>query len=112
MVTLNAQERLSKAWMWARRSRIGAGLVLLVNFALPFLIYTIAKSSLGNVRALLIAASPPVAWTIIEFARTRRIDALSILALAGISHRMVSTRQQLSCVLAFLHALSLCRPSL
>jgi len=48
----------------------------LVNFALPFLIYTIAKSSLGNVHALLIASSPPIAWTIIGFARTRRIDAL------------------------------------
>ena len=55
----------------------GAGLVPpLVNFALPFLIYTIAKSSLGNARALLIASSPPIAWTIIGFARTRRIDAL------------------------------------
>jgi hypothetical protein len=57
---------------------------LAVNFALPFFIYTIAKSSLGNVHALLIASSPPIAWTIIQFARTRRIDALSILALAGI----------------------------
>jgi hypothetical protein len=82
MVTLNAQDRLSKAWIWARRSGIGAD--LLVNFALPFLIYTIAKSSLGNVHALLTASSPPIAWTIIQFARTRRIDALSILALAGI----------------------------
>jgi hypothetical protein len=48
----------------------------LVKFALPFLIYTIAKSSLGEVHALLIASSPPIAWTIIGFARTRRIDAL------------------------------------
>jgi hypothetical protein len=45
-------------------------------FALPFLIYTIAMSSLGKVHALLIASSPPIAWTIIGFARTRRIDAL------------------------------------
>src|SRR5260370_2601045 len=82
MVTLNAQEHLSKAWIWARRSGIGAD--LLVNFALPFFIYTIAKSSLGNVHALLIASSPPIAWTLIQFARTRQIDALSILALAGI----------------------------
>ena len=51
---------------------------------LPFLIYTIAKSSLGDVHALLIASVPPLARGIIVFALTRRIDALSILALFGI----------------------------
>ena len=48
----------------------------LVKFAPPFLIYTIAKSSLGKVHARLIASSPPIAWAISGFARTRRIDAL------------------------------------
>jgi hypothetical protein len=46
------------------------------------LICTIAKSSLGNVHALLTASSPPIAWTIIGFARARRIDAL--LAVVGV----------------------------
>jgi hypothetical protein len=82
MVTLKTQERLSKVRGWTRISTIG--LELLVSFALPFLIYTIAKSSLGNVNALLVASVPPIARGIIVFARTRRIDALSILALVGI----------------------------
>jgi hypothetical protein len=89
MVTLKARERLSKAWIWVRRS--GIGLMLLVTFALPFLIYTIAKSSVGNVHALLIASLPSIALIIIGlagiligFARTRRIDALSILALVDV----------------------------
>jgi hypothetical protein len=38
------------------KSGVGAGLGLLVNFALPFLIYTITKSPLGNVRALKIGS--------------------------------------------------------
>ena len=89
MVTLKTQERLNKVWIWARWS--GIGLVLLVTWALPFLIYTIAKSSVGNFRALLIASVPPIALIIIGlagiligFARTRRIDSISILALVGI----------------------------
>jgi hypothetical protein len=89
MVTLKARERLSKAWIWARSS--GIGLALLVTFALPFLIYTIAKPSVGNVHALLIASLPTIAMIIIAFAgiligfaRTRRIDALSILALVDL----------------------------
>jgi hypothetical protein len=82
MVTSNMQQRLSKVRVWARSS--GIGLDLLVNFALPFLIYTIVKSSLGDLHALLLASLPPIARAIIGCARTRRIDALSILALFGI----------------------------
>ncbi|MBV8970388.1 MAG: hypothetical protein JO331_15200 [Verrucomicrobia bacterium] len=90
MVTLKPQEHLSKAWMLARRS--GIGLVLLVGgYALPFLIYTIARSSVGSVHALLIASLPSTALIIIGFAgiligwaRTRRIDAVTVIALAGV----------------------------
>jgi intracellular septation protein A len=89
MITLKARERLSKAWIWARRS--GIGLMLVLTFALPFLIYTIAKPSVGNVHALVIASLPTIALIIIGFAgiligfaRTRRIDALSIIALVDL----------------------------
>jgi hypothetical protein len=91
MVTLNTQELLSKARIWVRRNGLGAGLGLLVACALPFLIYTIARPSIGNVHALLIASLPPTALIIIGlagiligFARTRQIDALSILAFIGV----------------------------
>ena len=89
MVTLKARERLSEAWIWVRTS--GIALVLLVTFALPFLIYTIAKPSVGNVHALLIASLPSIALIIIGFAGIltgfagiRRIDVLSILALVDV----------------------------
>jgi len=56
----------------------------LVNFILPFVIYSYAEASLGDVRALLLSSAPPIAWSLIEFARHRRVDALSVLVVAGI----------------------------
>lgn len=57
----------------------------LVNFVLPYLIYSYAEASLGEVRALLASSAPPIAWSLVEFARNRRVDALSMLVLAGIA---------------------------
>jgi len=56
----------------------------LVNFILPFVIYSYAEAPLGDVRALLLSSAPPIAWSLVEFARHRRIDALSVLVVAGI----------------------------
>src|ERR1700742_2604809 len=57
---------------------------LLVNIALPYVIYIRAETSIGQVHALLAASVPPILWSAIEFARKRRIDAVSLLVLAGI----------------------------
>jgi hypothetical protein len=56
-----------------------------VNFLLPFLIYSGARASLGEVGALLASSAPPIAWSIVGFARDRRIDALSMIVLVGIA---------------------------
>jgi hypothetical protein len=56
-----------------------------VNFILPFLIYSYAEAPFGEVRALLASSAPPIAWSLVEFARHRRIDALSVLVVAGIA---------------------------
>src|ERR1700761_3005385 len=56
----------------------------LVNIALPYVIYVKGEAGLGQVRALLAASVPPILWSGIEFARKRRIDAVSLLVLAGI----------------------------
>ena len=80
----DAHAHLRRAWIWGRGNGASLGLNLLVNYGLPFLIYKIGKPSLGDVHALILASSPPIAWGLIEFARSRRIDALSMLALAGI----------------------------
>jgi hypothetical protein len=57
----------------------------LVNFILPFAIYAYAEAPLGPVRALLASSAPPIAWSLVEFARNRRLDALSILVVSGIA---------------------------
>jgi hypothetical protein len=57
----------------------------LVNFILPFVIYNYAEAPLGEVRALLVSSTPPIAWSLVEFARHRRVDALSLLVLSGIA---------------------------
>ena len=57
----------------------------LVNFILPFVIYTYAEAPLGEVRALLASSAPPILWSLVEFARHRRLDALSVLVLSGIA---------------------------
>jgi hypothetical protein len=57
----------------------------LVNFILPFVIYSYAEAPLGEVRALLASSVPPIAWSLAEFARNRRVDAVSMLVLAGIA---------------------------
>jgi hypothetical protein len=57
----------------------------LVNFILPFVIYSYAESRLGDVRALLASSVPPILWSLAEFARHRRLDALSVLVVSGIA---------------------------
>jgi len=58
---------------------------VLVNFLLPFVIYDVGKDRLGDVGALMASSLPPIAWSVIEFIRLRKIDAVSMLVLAGIA---------------------------
>ena len=55
-----------------------------INFFLPFLIYSAAAPRVGDVQALLASSVPPIFWSLVEFIRHRRLDALSLLVLAGI----------------------------
>ena len=85
MMTMTATaDRFADALTWARTNGPEAGLEICVNFALPFLVYSAAHARLGDAGALLVSSAPPLAWSIFEFARHRRIDALSLLVLAGI----------------------------
>ena len=72
------------ALAWVRANGVKAAAEVAVNFVLPFLIYSSFKASLGDVRALMAASAPPTLWSVWEFIRLRRIDALSVLVLAGI----------------------------
>ncbi|HEY5107883.1 MAG TPA: VC0807 family protein [Caulobacteraceae bacterium] len=76
---------LAKAGPYLRANGGRIGLEALVNFIGPFVIYNIAKRDLGDVGALIASSAPPIAWSLIEFARHRRVDAVSMLVLAGIA---------------------------
>jgi hypothetical protein len=57
---------------------------IIVNVALPFACYSALQPRFGDVRALLASSAPPIFWSLAEFLRKRRADALSLFVLAGI----------------------------
>nr|WP_246327153.1 VC0807 family protein [Burkholderia guangdongensis] len=61
-----------------------------VNLLLPWLAYRLARPHYGDAGALYASAIPPLAWSIVEFARRRRADALSLLVLLGIALSIVA----------------------
>ena len=81
---------IAKAVPFIRERGAGAAVEALVNFILPLLIFDYAKPHLGEVNALIASSGPPIAWSLIEFARKRRVDALSILVLTGIALSLVA----------------------
>lgn len=57
----------------------------LVNVVLPFAVYSYVKPKAGDVNGLLASMVPPLVWSVVEFVRRRRIDAVSIFIVAGIA---------------------------
>src|ERR1700676_2260105 len=79
------RDNIRRVGQFVRERGAGIGVEILVNFALPFLIYDLTRRGLGDVNALIAASGPPIAWSLIEFARKRRVDALSMLVITGIA---------------------------
>ena len=61
------------------------GIELLVNLVFPYALYIKTEAHIGQAHALMAASLPPIAWSVIEFIRRRRLDAMSLLVIAGIS---------------------------
>lgn len=76
---------IARITVYLRKDGLRILVEALVNFILPFVIYTYAEAPLGEVRALLASSAPPILWSLIEFARYRRVDALSVLVVSGIA---------------------------
>ena len=76
---------LRRAAGYLRPSGLTLGAEIVVNFVLPCVIYDRASPALGDVGALIVSSAPPLVWSLVEFARRRRVDAVSLLALAGIA---------------------------
>lgn len=64
--------------------RSGFGLEVLVNIFLPWVIYVFAQPEMGRIHALMVSMLPPIAWSALQLALKRRIDALSVLVVTGI----------------------------
>ncbi|MFK4872335.1 VC0807 family protein [Novosphingobium sp. ZW T3_23] len=69
---------------WIRRRGPSFALDCAVNIAAPLAIYHQTQGHWGELNALLASSIPPLLWGIGSFLRTRRIDALSVLAVVGI----------------------------
>lgn len=76
--------RVAAAWDVVRARGAGFALEVLVNAVLPFVIYSASDKQLGDVGALIASSVPPVAWSIVQFIRSRTVDALSLLVVTGI----------------------------
>ncbi|MGF6444009.1 VC0807 family protein [Paraburkholderia youngii] len=64
--------------------RPGFVLEVAVNFLLPWLAYRLALPRVGETGALIASAVPPLIWSAAELARFKRVDALSVMVVAGI----------------------------
>ncbi|MDR5836867.1 VC0807 family protein [Caballeronia sp. LZ034LL] len=72
-----------------KKIKPGLLLELVANLLLPWLAYRLALPHWGDVGALYASAAPPLVWSLAEFARSRRVDALSALVLFGIALSIV-----------------------
>lgn len=69
---------------WARHRGPAFALDCAVNIAAPLAIYHQTQGRWGELNALLASSVPPLLWGIGSFLRSRRVDALSVLAVVGI----------------------------
>ena len=76
---------IARITVYLQKSGVHLLIEALVNFILPFVIFNYAEAPLGEVPALLASSAPPIVWSLVEFARHRRVDALSLLVMSGIA---------------------------
>ncbi len=67
------------------RRRIVQAVGFLFNFLLPWILYRVSVSHVGETNALILSAAAPAAWSLIELVRSRRVNLWSMLVLSGIA---------------------------
>lgn len=68
-----------------RAPLVRTGLEVLFNVLLPFAVFSLAQGRFGNVQALMAASAAPLIWSVVVFARERKLDAIALVALAGVA---------------------------
>lgn len=106
------------------RRLVASSLDIAINILAPIALYMLLRDRHGEVGALLVSSTPPLAWAALSLARTGSVDGLSILSLAaaalslllltgGGSGRMLLLREHLVTLLvglAFLGSAAIGRP--
>ena len=87
VMRLGGEAVIARGWLTKRR--VWFALEMVVNIALPWLVYTLAKPRLGEAHAIMASAIPPMLWSLVEFVRRRTVDAISVIVLAGIGLSLV-----------------------
>lgn len=83
-VTLNHTAVSPQTTRILMKLRFASMLELAINLLLPWLAYRLTLPHVGETGALIISTVPPILWSLIELVRFRRIDALSMMVVAGI----------------------------
>lgn len=64
---------------------------LAVNILAPWGVYSLLSPHYGDTAALIASALPPLLWSLFELIRVRRLDAVSMVVLAGILLTVAAT---------------------
>ena len=67
--------------MWGR---LFFAVDLAVNFLLPWVLYRASRPHVDETHAIMISASAPMVWGLVQFARSRKVDVFSMLSIGGI----------------------------
>jgi intracellular septation protein A len=63
----------------------------LVNLGGPFLVYQLAVGHMSETGALMLSSAPAILWSIGQLIWSRKLDALSLLVIAGIALSLIAT---------------------
>ena len=72
-------------------SKFFVALDFLVNLGGPFLVYQLAAGHMSETAALMLSSAPPILWSIGQLIWSRKLDALSLLVIAGIALSLGAT---------------------
>src|SRR4051812_26357894 len=77
-ITGGMPEIFSKVAGYLRQNGRAAAIEILVNFVLPYAVYSLTEKQIGDVKALMASSAPPILWSVAQFLRHRRVDAVSV----------------------------------
>jgi intracellular septation protein A len=74
-----------------KHGRLFVVLDFLVNLGGPWVVYRLVEGSTSTTTALLLSSLPPIIWSLLQLVRSRKLDVLSLLVIAGIAASLVAT---------------------